>query len=547
MKKLTILGLFCIISSSLSLVYTMAPFSANIFLYQPKVRALGSQVQSRQSTQEEQPEKLCLVHDDDYTDKQFAVPISVQEEQPEELCLIYDDDCTDKQFAVPISVHYSFANRSFDNCNNKTSLANLIFNQDFTIKDIYLFSKLSSEGKISNSMVNGSLGPERGMVTLADEGFGAFQDDFFTTLLAPTKVIIDAEQREFVADASFIYRFAPDRWQRVYGVVGFTIPFKSRLHIMDCSLVGGALRSLATDDGLDQMLRNFFQQVTGMKDFFASGILAPKGITFERRQRKTGVGDISLFTFVDFAAVSQHLDGMQTGINLVLPAGGKPNPDTVWDLVLGNGGAFQVELFANTLFRTDYAALNPNIRLVGQFSVPFTSRRRVPKCKQQDEGRVPLTPALARSIELIVPQAFQMDPAILFIDDFAEFDTSVLELADQAVRTRTRFGSRVIVGVGNYFYNVFKLGFRLGLLYEFMYKSKDSVCLKPDKCAACDPGTFNTKLLELRTKQQAHSIAWELAYKFDNLVELTMGSQHLIAGRNIPRNHEIFASLTAVF
>ncbi len=256
------------------------------------------------------------------------------------------------------------------------------------------------------------------------------------------------------------------------------------------------------------------------------------------------VGAIRLFNFVDFASVSQNLDGMRKGINLVLPAGGKPNHDTVWDLVLGNGGAFQVELFANTLFRTDWAAFNPNIRLIGQFSLPFTSRRRVPKCKQQDAGRVSLTPVLARSIELIVPQAFQ---AGFFIDDFAEFDTAVLELADQAMRTRTRFGSRVIVGVGNYFYNVFKLGFRLGLLYEFMYKSEDKVSLKPDKCIAGDSGTFNTKLLESRTKQQAHTIAWELAYKFDNLVELTMGSQHPIAGRNIPRNHEIFASLTATF
>jgi len=515
MKKLSILGLYCIVSSSFSCIYAMEPFSNNIFLYQPKVQALIRQPYIEQ-------------------------PISQQEKE----CLVSDDDCTDKQFAVPISVHYSFANRSFNNCNDKSSLANLIFNQDFTIQDIYLFSRLSNNGKISNSMANGSLGPKRGMVTLANEGFGAFQDDFFTTLLAPTQVVIDAEQREFVADASFIYRFDSDRWQRAYGVVGFTIPFKSRLHVMDCSFVGGALRSSAEDPGLDVMLRDFFQQVTGMKDFFLSGILAPKGITFEGRQRKTGVGDISLFSFIDFAAVSHCLDGMQMGINFVLPAGGKPNPNTVWDLVLGNGGAFQVELFANTLFRTDWAPFNPNIRLVGQFSVPFTSRRRVPKCKQQTGGRMSLTPVLARSIELIVPEAFQTG---FFIDDFELFDTTVLELADQAVRTRTRYGPRLIFGLGNYFYNVFKLGFRLGLLYEFMYKSKDSVCLKPDKCAACDPGTFNTKLLESRTKQQAHSLAWELAYKFDNLVELTMGSQHLIAGRNIPRNHEFFASLTAVF
>jgi len=495
----------------MSPVCTMMPLSSRTFLYQPKISEL---------TKETEPV------------------------EPEELCLVYDEDCTNKQFFVPISAHYSFANRSFDNENNKVSLANLIFNQDFTIKDIYLFSKLSGEGKISNSMANGSLGSERGSVTLETQPFGAFQDDFFTTLLAPTQVVIDAEQREFVADASFIYRFAPDRWERAYGVVGVTIPFKNRLHIMDCKFVGGALRSSAQDSGLDVMLQNFFQEFTGIKDFFESGILEPKGLIFESRQRRTGVGDISLFSLVDFAAVSKHLDGMQVGINLVLPAGGKPNPDTVWDLVLGNGGAFQVELFSNVLFRTDYPAFNPNVRLIGQFSAPFTSKRRVPKCKQQEAGRVSLTPALARSIELVVPQAFRTG---FFIDDFAEFDTTVLELADQSVRTRTRFGSRVTVGVGNYFYNVFKLGFRLGLLYEFMYKSKDKVSIKTDDCTGCIPGTFNTNLLESRTKQQAHVIAWELAYKFDNLVELNMGSQHPIAGRNIPRNHEIFVSLTAMF
>ena len=494
----------------------MMPLSRSTFLYQPR----ANEFTVSELTKEIEPD------------------------EPEEPCLVYDKDCTDKKFSVPISVHYSFANRSFDCENNKASLANLIFNQDFTIKDVYLFSKLSSEGKISSSMVNGSLGPERGLVTLETQPFGAFQDDFFTTLLASTKVVIDAEQREFVTDASFIYRFESDRWQRAYGVVGVTIPFKNRLHIMDCKFVGGALRSLAQDPGLDVMLRNFFQEFTGMRDFFESGILESKGLTFESRQRRTGVGDINLFSFVDFAAVSNHLDGMQVGMNLVLPAGGKPNPDTVWDLVLGNGGAFQVELFSSVLFRTDYPVFNPNVRLVGQFSLPFTSKRRVPKCKQQEAERVSLTPALARSIELIVPQAFQTG---FFIDDFAKFDTTVLELADQSVRTRTRFGSRVIVGVGNYFYNVFKLGFRLGLLYEFMHKSKDKVSIRTDPCTGCLPGTFNTKLLESRTKQQAHVLAWELAYKFDNLVELNMGAQHPIAGMNIPRNHEIFVSLAAMF
>lgn len=438
----------------------------------------------------------------------------------------------DHRFAVPISAHYSFANRSFDNDDSKTTLSNLIFNKDFTIQDIFLLSKLSIDGKVSNS-VGGSVGPNRGAAPLlGNQLFGAFSDDFFTTLLAPVKVNIDTEHRELAVDASFMYRFNISDWERVNGAVGFTVPLKSRLHLMQVKLVGGQIRSLATDGLLDTLqFRAFFQEFASVDDFFERGVLEPKGLQFEQRQRKNGFGDITGFVLLDFAGFSDCLDGMQVGMNLVVPSGGRPDPDTVWDLVLGNGGFFQIDLFAHSLIKTRWNFLNPTLRIVGQLGTHRSICRRVPKQKTNAKN------AVINTIPDLIAPVFEMFRA----DPFSEFDTSVLHFADQAVKTRTRLGHKVILGFGNYFYNVFDLPFRFGLLYEFMHKGKDDVEVKDAK------GTFNTDLLEQRSKQRAHTLGWDLTYKFENSVEVNVGSQHVVGGKNMPRNHEIFASVVAIF
>jgi len=98
-----------------------------------------------------------------------------------------------------------------------------------------------------------------------------------------------------------------------------------------------------------------------------------------------------------------------------------------------------------------------------------------------------------------------------------------------------------MVGVGNYFYNVFNLGFRLGVLYQYMHKQKDSVSVKNTE------NEFDTNLLEARTDRRAHTIGWDLSYKFKNMIELNFGSEHAIAGKNVPRHHKVFASVVAVF
>ncbi len=87
--------------------------------------------------------------------------------------------------------------------------------------------------------------------------------------------------------------------------------------------------------------------------------------------------------------------------------------------------------------------------------------------------------------DLIVPiQAFQQ----YCVEPFSESDTTVLHFADQAVSTHRKLGSQVLIGIG-----------------------------------------------------------WDLSYKFNNMVELNIGSEHAIAGKNVPKHHEVFASVVAVF
>jgi hypothetical protein len=114
--------------------------------------------------------------------------------------------------------------------------------------------------------------------------------------------------------------------------------------------------------------------------------------------------------------------------------------------------------------------------------------------------------------------------------------------AGTTVPTCIKYGSKVIVGIGNYSYNVFDLGFRLGLFYEYMYKHCDEITVK------CEPsGQFDTSALIARTDRRAHTFSWNLMYEFENRIELGFGSLHVFAGKNIPRHRDIFGSLHIVF
>lgn len=447
------------------------------------------------------------------------------------------DEAAEQHWVVPISFHANIACESFGCDGECQSLAGLIFNDNCVrFRDIFLFSKLSEDNKVRVDNVDARV-PNRPQGNPAE--FGAFSDDLYPTLLAPVKLDIAAEAREFGANIGLAYRFGVPCLEELTAIVGIDVPLKRCIRIMDLGFVDGILYTPGfTEGGTSRLdsVNQFFARFTDVEDFFKRAILEPKGLTFKERQCKTGVGDISLYSLVDFANYWEWLDGLQIGSNFVLPSGSSGDDRTLWGLGLGDG-FFQWNPFITAIFTTPSHYLNPSFRFAAEINFRRNTRRRVPKRRSFAGPRERI--ANIPDLDLIMP----LDQFVqYYVDPFDEFDSTVPAFADQAIETRTKPGSRFLVGVGNYFHNVFDLGFRLGLFYDYMHKRLDDVTI----CCE-DQSDFDVCSLTNCTDQRSHRVGWNLTYKFKNHSEVNIGSEHIIHGRNVPKVHEAFASVVITF
>ncbi len=476
------------------------------------------------------------------------------------------DRALERHWAIPVTMHYSFGNRSFGGESENCTLSNLVFGKSFTIGDIFLPSKLSRDRKVRVSQSGGGVTLDANNLVPTfqrpnDDAtqFGTFGSDQYIGLLAPISVGIETDRDEVGFDVSIIYRFHTGSNEDIYVALGATIPFKSVEHKMDLQLAGGEgldqLRAGNVGDnvtiGSEMAINQFFDDFSDVEDFLLRGVLGPRCLQFKKRQRKTGIGDINFFTHVDFAARLQQctrnwVDSALVGINLVIPTGNRDKGNAIWEPILGNGGAFQVDVFGNIIFNGPVKAFNPVFRLIGTFSTRFTNKDlRVAKVRTSEVTGVVNLPTLRDVFpNLSAPINARFGP--YFVAAFNEPDSTVPMFADQKIPTCVKYGTKIIFGAGNYAYNVFNLGFRLGLFYEFMHKSEDCVTVKCDP-SGLTPGEFDTNALICRTSRRAHTFSWSLTYEFENMVELSFGSLHVFAGKNVPRHRDIFGSLTFVF
>ena len=327
------------------------------------------------------------------------------------------------------------------------------------------------------------------------------------------------------------------------------VPIEERLHVLDFSFKGGSLyRPIFAPNGTirDNPLFAFYNQFSGLEDYLNT-VLMDKDLEFKTRQRRIGVGDISLFGLLDFGGLFKHMDSLQVGLNVNLPSGRKDDALTVWEPILGNGGGTEFDLFFQALFKSPSPVFNPTLRLVGGFTKKFSNVQRVGRQIVNNNPNA----NFGRSALGDVPNL--ENPLIdfqngFFVDAFSLFDVNVPFFADTAVPTEIKRGHRFLVSIGNYVYNFINLGFRFGAFYDFSYKRSDDLCLDTDNCCpAVKDGIFDFCLLERLSRCNFHRFSWNLTYKFRNLIELNLGSSHIIAGRNTPRVSEVYCGFVAVF
>jgi hypothetical protein len=456
-----------------------------------------------------------------------------------------------QHWAVPVTVHGSFSDRSFNDSGNSCSLADLVFGKQITVQDIFLLSRLSREAKVSISQSNFPGVFQRPPVSSAT--FGIYGSDQFLGLLAPMQIKIGAERRELGADISSMYRLWVGKSKRFNLTTGLTLPLKSVTHIMDISFLnaklpiqpGGNIVTGSTANISTNPIAQFFNCFGSLEDFVIRGIFGEiKGICFDERQHKIGVGDLNLFTFVDMAGYvndalcTDRINSTQLGVAFILPTGNKDNGTRVWEPILGNGGAFQIDLFGQLMIRGAVKYINPSLRLVGSFSVPYTNNHvRVPA--------VVTNSAITAATNIPGLRSFGCTlESSSFVQPFQELDSTIPMLADNRVAARIHYGSQVIVGLGNIMYDLFNTGTRLALYYEFLAKQEDTVEVK---CASPDGLVFNTCELTNRTSRRAQTFSWNLTYEFASGVELNIGSLNIFGGKNVPRYRDIFGGVMFVF
>jgi len=433
----------------------------------------------------------------------------------------------DRRWVVSASYHHALEFDGFNSCGADVPLSCMLFGK-FRIMDIFLLSKLSYDNKLYfDDLIPASC--PRVQLNGREAQYLAY--------LAPFNVCVDAERREKWIDFGALYRFGLGKEDCVVCSVGFNVPVRSCTHIMSLDLEGVDPRNHGFTGGEDGdiqfVLGDFQKHFVDVMDFFNRVVLGPKDLNFSERQHKVGVGDISLFTFFDLNRLTDKFDGLQVGLDLVFPSGNKSKGCEVWEVILGNGGAFQLGFSANALFKTATNYFNPSIGLGGKVSFEFESCRRVPKLKMNNSDKE----VFAIDVKDLLVPVFSSHK----VRSFAEYDSCVHYFADQIARTKTKLGGLALFSIGNYFYNVFREAFRLAFFYDFLYKTRDNVYV-------CDKdGIYNTCGLEECTQMHANQISWHLAYVSKAGIEVNAGTKHVLGGKNFPKTHSLFASLIANF
>lgn len=456
------------------------------------------------------------------------------------------DKGLNRHWAVPIAFNFVTTDRYFNSCGKLVDNATGLFGDPVQLSDIYLASRIAADNLMSSQFVQPTA-TSRTAGQVLNPPYGAYENEIYLDLLADVQIgFSGVQQKETSFVLSGIYRFGLTACDELEMAIGVELPIKTRMHTQALTFINGSLftqnlipgsstgQGTANTDSLKQFF-NSTNGYSGLEDFVLRQVFGSKGITFNPNIVKTGIGDVSLYVLFDFAGYTTWAEGLQVGVNFVFPTGALGCSSTLFDPSLGCG-VYSYEPFFNAIFTSCTKWFNPSFRFTAQIN-----GKRNFTCASGNGISVPTATSLGRvqlkNTNINFPPFF----ADYFVGPFTgEYDSLVPAFAAQAPTACVKRGNKFLVGVGDYIFDIFTEGFRLGLFYDYEYKQCDRVAVP---CA----GTYNTAAVTANTKTQSHSIGVNLTYKFKNYFELNIGTDNVIAGVNVPRTHEFFASLIAVF
>ncbi len=481
----------------------------------------------------------CIMPDQTVCNIRYAIP------RKQRAPVFFNEHDDDRCWGIDCFIDYASAYDGFSRCGVHTTLAETVFGKPISLQDISLFLKLSNCNYVHRCPLPEDEDPCNRWQRPAPQpnqqvkSFGAYRSDLYTTLLAPVQLKICADERSLQTTINATWHYVlPEKLGCLDTFWGASFPIESKVRIMDYEVGGGHLfvHGFAPDLTVrNNSLTNFYQDYTDPEDFLRRAILEPKGLVFDRRQQKSGFGDVSLFGMIDVGNNYSWIDFWNMGINFIFPSGGKIKSDKVWELHLGNGGAFRCEFFSTLLFDTGTASLNPIISADFIISTPFNACYRIPQCKSSE----------AQKQAKLISDLYVPGPTVFpeyFVAPYQEIDSSIPYFADEAVLTDVNWGTEWSMAVGNYFFDFGVPSLRFGLFYQYRGKLLDKYRPRDREASK-----FVPEILEKLSKRYEYRLSWELSYSHRGWLELTLSTAHTLGGKNIAQNHDIMLLLMMAF
>lgn len=422
------------------------------------------------------------------------------------------------------------AHLQFDPCHNKSKIENYIFNDTLDLRDIYLASKLSEQGLLSTTNI-----------------FGKIPAEQYLAQLAPTHLHFQPEYSERGCLFRAVYSFKPKRWEKTSVHIGTTFSIKQIDHTLILefeetpgSSNGGRISansiSIVPVSGseviLESNISQFFTDSVDMFSFFADFVLGPKNLTLDTFQQRTGFGDLGLFVELEVPEANFWFgEKLNVGAALTLPTGNKQTATIIWEIELGNGGAMQVDLYGSLTFKKIKLFGTVTAAAAIRFSAPFTKPLRIPQIK-------------ARKNEVLLPTRFQSYFINTPTGTFEAVDSISAALADEIACARITYGLTGIFTISNDF-DWPEMGCGFGLIYQASVKALDAI-------RACKPGTqYVVAIAELQSDTVAHTITGLMRWQFKRGdkqdYEVNLGTEAVVAGKNVLNTHKLFVGLTMSF
>lgn len=394
------------------------------------------------------------------------------------------------------NLSYRFSNKGYSSAGHAQDVTNLAFGEStIYVKDVLLASKLVDAGSVN-------------------EG-----DYTYLQTLANQKIDFEGE----VQEAEFTFDYARHFIDNSLSF-GLHVPlfYKKHDYELQYNLTSVTNSALNSD--------TLFQSDYG-GDFgtFFNGIIAAKGMDFNKNDSEAGIGDIAMF--FNYEVPTKFCERMIAGFNFVFPTSRERSVYKLWDPEFGNGGFIEASAFVSAIF-AKHRFVNPHFFLQGAYNVARKVSRRIPKLKTFDgAGAFTLggTLALGGKVHGYLNTSF------------SEYDTDIARFASHSERIKIRKGPALRFRVGNVFERVIFDKAFLDVFCDLYAKGRDYIGARP----ADD--TYKTSALTLNTFETAGKIGINYNYQFDEHFRLYTGALYTFMGRNVPETYEATIALSAEF